>query len=123
MALRVDYTYDKNNRIISRCFCGDVHLENNIESWKELLSDYDLSKMNGVINDFSEANMLMAIDEINTLLEFLNDNLKNLPNIKLAVVSQKPEIVVFPTIAANDFPLLNIRPFSTIEGARIWILN
>ncbi len=123
MALRVEYDYDKENEIISRCFHGNVFLENNIESWDELLSEYDLSKIKGIINDFSEANMQMEINEISTLLKFLNNKLKNLSQIKIAVVSIKPEIIVFPTLAANNFPLLNIRPFSTVEGARNWILR
>ena len=123
MVFRVEYNYDKENEIISRCLCGDVYLKNNIESFDELLSEYDISKIKGIINDFSEANMRMEIKEIGTLLKFINNKLKELSHIKLAVVSQKPEIIVFPSLAANIFPLLNIKPFSTVEGARMWILR
>ncbi len=123
MALGVEYDYDKESETIFRCLCGDVFLENNIETWNELFSKYDLSKIKGIINDFSNANMRMEISEISTLLEFLNSKLKNLPHLKIAVLSIKPEIVVFPTLAANNFPLLNIRPFSTIEAAKMWILS
>lgn len=123
MSLRVEYTYDEKNKIITRCFCGEVRLQDNIDSWDELFSEYDFTSIRGVINDFSEAEMRMEIDEISTLLKYLSEHLSNLPNIKLPVIALKPEIIVFPSIAANDFPNLNIKPFSTIEGALSWILN
>lgn len=65
----------------------------------------------------------IKIEELRILFEFLEDNLKDLQRIKLAVISLKPDGVVIPTIAQNEFPKFNIRPFSTIGATKHWILH
>jgi len=123
MEKRVEHIIDSDRKIISRIFYGEIDLQDNLNSWKELFDTCKCTEIKGVINDFTNAKLKMKIDEISVLLKFLDENLKDLPRLKLAVISLSPNIVVFPTLAQNDFPQLNIRPFSTLEGAEKWILN
>lgn len=123
MEKRVEYSIDQENKIINRCFCGKINLQDNIDSWNELFENVDFSTINGVLNDFTKAELTMELDEIYILLKFLNEKLLNLSKVKLAVISLKPEIIVFPTLAQNDFPNLKIRPFSTREAALNWLIN
>ncbi len=102
MEKRVEHRIDSEKKIISRIFYGEVDLQDNLNSWKELLEECDFSDCKGVINDFTHADLKMDIDEISVMLKYLDDNLLNLRGLKLAVISQNPRIVVFPTFYLEE---------------------
>ena len=45
-----------------------------------------------------------------------------LKNIKMAVISDSPKIIIYPILAEEQEDNLKIKPFSTFEAATNWIL-
>jgi hypothetical protein len=118
---RVEISVNSEKGFIYRIFRGEISFKDNMESWEEIISTYEISSYKGLITIFSEAKMLMSIEEIDLLLGSLCSKVSNLPDFKIAVVSDKPEIIVFPSMAASKFPKLKIKPFTFVESAELWL--
>lgn len=120
---KVRYYINKEKGVIHRQFNGDIFTDDIIKSWLDLMNNFDLSEMNGVVNDFNDANICFKPHELNIILSFLKKNKHIFYQIKLAVVSNNPSNIVFPTLAKEKDPKLKIMPFSSCDSAEFWIMH
>ena len=120
---KVEYTReDINGRgIMTRKFYGKVNADYIIDSFVYLI-DNNLIKENciGIISDFRNATIKMDIKEFKKVIAFIKQNKKSV-NLKLAAIVDTPNKSVFPFLA-QSFDML-VRPFSTIEAAKKWIIS
>ena len=109
--------------ILIRDFTGKVGVEDIIESWEYIVSN-DLIKDTtiGVINNLSGCELQMDMDGFKTLMVFLRKQ-EYLKRIKLAVLCDTPDIIVFPALAEKKEHELRIKPFSTMDAAESWLLE
>lgn len=109
--------------ILVRKFIGVVSTEEIIESWDDLFSNQLLNEnCKGVIDDLTKCKLNMNMESFQHLLKYLKQN-HFLKSLKHAVISDSPEIIVFPTIAKTMDKDISICPFTTIEASVDWILN
>lgn len=109
--------------ILVRDFIGEVSVKEIIESWEYLIENQliqDTTK--GVINNLQGCDLCMDMDSFQILISFLKKH-EHLTRIKLAVICDKPENIVFPALGERKEPELHIKPFSTMDAAVDWIIG
>ena len=113
---------EENNYLI-RIFHGDLHLPEILSSWKYLIEN-KLKKhtYTGIINDFSNAELHITLTDLNKVMSLFKKNIKLFKNLKLAIIITSPDNMTFPMFAQST-SLLKIKPFSTIDTAKVWILQ
>jgi len=109
--------------ILVRKYIGVVSTEEIIASWDDIFSNELINeRCKGVIDDLTKCKLNMNMQSFQQLLKYLKQN-RILKNIKHAVVSDTPEVIVFPTIAQKMDNDISICPFTTVDAAVDWILN
>ena len=107
--------------ITIRTFSGTVNSKEIIDSWKSIIeNNVNNKKLIGIINDLTNCELQINLDSFKSILDYMNkqDFLKKL---KIAVVSESPNQIIFPFIAQKNEKELNIKPFSTMNAATNWI--
>ena len=121
---KVEYSYDVSNgvEIIIRKFYGEIIANDIIESFSYLV-DNNLFKDNciGVISDFCNATIDMKTKDLKEVVNYIKQNRK-LNNLKFATVVDTPDKSIFPFLAQSELDV-QVRPFSTLEAAKKWILS
>jgi len=117
--------YKKHNlypeSILIREFVGKVSTENIIESWEYLIENKLINEnIKGVINNLTGCELIMDMGSFKTLMAYMKKQ-KLFKGIKLAVISDSPETIIFPVLGESQEGELTIKPFSTMEAAVNWI--
>ncbi len=108
--------------ILIRNFIGQVNVNDIINSWEYLNQNKLIDKkIKGVINNLSGCELIMDMESFKTLITYLKKE-DSIKKIKLAVISDNPETMVFPFLGENQESELKIKPFSTMEAAVNWII-
>lgn len=108
--------------ILIRDFIGEVFVDDIIESWNYLIRNKMITaSTKGVINNLMGCELKMEMAGFEKLMAFLkkHDLLKKL---RLAVICDNPEMIIFPVLGENKVKELKIKPFSSIEAGIDWIL-
>lgn len=106
--------------ILIRKFAGEVNVNEIIASWEYLCeNNFINNKIKGVINDLTDCELKMDMESFAILMDYLKMN-ECFKDIKLAVVTNTPAIVVFPVLASSEYNLM-IKPFSTMQAATNWV--
>jgi hypothetical protein len=112
----------KSGIILVRKFHGPIEVPEIISSWKYLLENKMLGDEHiGVINDLCDCKLIMDEDCFRELIGYLKNN-PVFQKLKLAVICDTPEKIVFPSIGEHSVKELHIKPFSTLDAAIDWIL-
>lgn len=122
--MSIHYHKDKlhPDSILIRDFEGKVTVDEIIKSWEYLLEKKLISNnLKGVINNLLECELQMNPESFEILMSYLKKH-EILKTIKLAVVCDCPENIVFPVLGENLVKELKIKPFSTLEAATHWII-
>lgn len=109
--------------ILFRQFVGKIEKQDIYESWKQLI-DNDIINQNlkGIVNNLNGCDFMINIDEFNFLMNFLNQH-DNIKKLKIAVVTDSPQKIIFPMLGEKQEKELNIKPFSSNKAAEEWILS
>ena len=114
---------DFPDAILIRNFKNSVDVSEIIKSWENLKeNDLLTDKVKGVINNLIDCDLNMNMDSFKILMGYLKQN-ECFYRIKLAVICNKPKIVVYPTLGEEKEGDLKIKPFSTIDAAVEWIID
>lgn len=109
------------DEILVREFVGEVDVNEIIKSWEYLIESKLLGPGHkGVINNISNCRLVMNMESFKILIDYLKNNI-NLRKLKLAVITDNPTTIVFPTLAELEEKELKVKVFSTIEAAVHWI--
>lgn len=115
--------YKEENGYLLRTFRGIFHIDEIMESWEYLINHkLKENKYIGILNDFSCAQLKMEMEDLDKILALFKDNTHIFENLKLAVIMTRPDNIVFPLFAKNT-STFNIGAFTTLEGAKNWILQ
>ena len=120
----IKYKYESSNNIefITREFIGKVIVDDLIQSFQYLIDKKLSNKLyKGIITDLRYAVLSLSATDFERLMIFVKEN-EVLGNLKLAVLVDTPEKIVFPTMASYKFKL-NVRPYTTREAAVEWIVS
>lgn len=109
--------------ILIRNFIGKVDVNDIIDSWEYLNQNKLIDeKIKGVINNLTGCELIMDMESFKTLIAYLKKE-DYIKKIKLAVITDNPETMVFPFLGENRESELKIKPFSTMEVAANWIIT
>jgi len=112
-----------SNSILIRKFIGKVSAPEIIESWNDLEENNLINtELKGIINDLTTCDLNMDMESFKVVIKFIKKH-PILRSLRHAVISDSPEIIVFPTMAEGREIDLKIKPFSTMESAKDWILS
>jgi hypothetical protein len=107
--------------ILIRNFIGKVDVNNIIDSWEYLNKNKLIDKnIKGIINNLTGCELIMDMESFKILIAYMKKE-DYIKKIKLAVISNNPETIVFPFLGENQESGLKIKPFSTMEAAVDWI--
>ena len=123
MANNWKHTHYVESNIVFRKLEGNFKLNDIVESWKKILNELKNKQVIGIINDITNANLEMELREVDKIISFFKEHSSIFDNVFIAVVTDNPKTIVFPTIAAIKNPYLKIKTFSSEEAAKMWILD
>ena len=109
--------------ILIRDFIGEVNVEDIIESWEYFINNNLLdTNVKGVVNNMISCNLNIDMESFGALMAYMKEH-KYLKGIKIAVVCDVPEKLVFPMLAEHRNSALQIKPFSSVKAASNWIIR
>ena len=107
--------------ILVRTFEGIVSANDILESWRNLDEKKLITpQIKGILNNLENCELTMNMEGFQQIMTFMNQ-IDRLGNLKIAVVSNSPKSIVFPTMAEMQETKFMIKPFSTFEAAIDWI--
>ncbi len=107
--------------VLIRKFVGKVSSDEIIDSWEYLKEKNLISKkIIGIINDLSNCELLMDMEGFKSLMDYMKKQ-NSFKGIKLAVICNSPETIIFPLLGESQEKELKIKPFSTQEAAVKWV--
>ena len=107
--------------ILIRKFVGKVSVDDIIESWEYLQKNKLIDdKIKGLINDLTGCELLLDMNCFSTLMIYMKSQ-DFIRAIKIAVICDTPQKIVFPVMGEKHHSELKIKPFSTLEAAVHWI--
>ena len=110
------------DNILIRKFHGTVSADEIIESWKYLCHNNLISsEIKGVINDLDDCELNMNMVSFGKVLKYMKQT-RELKSIKLAVITNIPKQIIFPSFGELESIELKIRPFSSMNAAVNWIM-
>lgn len=121
----MNFIYKKHelypDQILIRTFVGKVDATSIVDSWEYLIKNKIVnSNIKGIINDLSDCDLNMDMGSFETLLAFMKKQ-EFFRGIKLAVVTDSPKTIVFPTLGEQMVSEFKIKPFTTMQAAVDWI--
>ena len=119
--MKHDHIYAYSEEILVRIGEGELNVDNIIGSWEELFDNGMITEdLKGVINDLSNCQLKLDPESFEILMQYLKQN-PLLKRLKLAVVCDSPQNIVFPMMAEEGESELKVKSFSTMEAAVQWI--
>lgn len=116
-----NFNYDPD--IALQKLTGPVDVNDLIDCWSNLIKEMESNSLKGVVNDLRDATIAMNISDISKIIKLFNDHNSIFEKLKIAVVTDNPKTIVFPTIASVNNPQYKIKAFTTIEASKDWILH
>lgn len=122
MTEHINLIDDKENGIIFRTFSGEISFTEIYTSWEQIIANYLLShNYKGIVNDISKGKLQMDIQKVKLLMDLFRKHEHLFKKLKIAVLTLSPKSIVLPVYAAQYYPEIQIKAFSTMEAAIIWI--
>jgi hypothetical protein len=121
---KVDYIVENTVRgnIVIRIFKREMTKRDIVESFNHMISTGMLSKDSiGLITDINNSTLELDMEDLEKMIVYISND-EILSNIKIAVVGNCPNKILFPTLA--NFKLGDkFLPFGSIEDAKDWITD
>ena len=109
--------------ILIRTFKGEVSSDDIIDSWKYLQQQNLFTEnIKGVLNDLEDCDLTMGMEGFREIMNYMKEQ-DEIRGLKIAVVTNSPKLIVFPSLGEVTEKPLNIKPFSTFEAAIEWITS
>ncbi len=122
MTSNIELIEDKEKGLIHRRFCGTVTFHEIYTSWEFIIEEYLKKRLyKGIINDLCDGKLQIDLEQLKMLLELFKSHEAIFKKLKIAVVADSPDSIVLPIFAANHYPEIDIRAFSTNEAALLWM--
>ena len=117
-----DLIANKGSQIIVRKFSGEIHVEDILQSFRYIHEHLLNDQIIGIVTDFNDCIMSLSMLDLQQVIQYIKKT-SEYHGIKLAVVVDTPDKIVFPLMAQAKTQEAIIKPFSTIDSALNWIFN
>ena len=111
----------QDKRILFRTFTGAVSFKDIIDSWDYCINEELLAHdVVGCVSDFRAAQFVSNPRELDQFLAYMDQH-DQFRHLRLAVLVDTPDKIVFPMIGESKLHNRIIKPFSTEEAALNWV--
>lgn len=122
MADKFRIVYDDRLKILYKYYYGIIKINDIISSWDEIIENNMIPKLTkGIILDYSNAKLDVAITEYTKIPEYYKKNLSVFGGLKIAILTQKKEDVIVPSLVQLKDDGYLSKPFYTKEAALAWV--
>ena len=121
--MKIQYQIDTIKRVITETWPEIVSFEDYKQVKQSEFNDPDFDADFNVITDMRLLNLELNVIIIDKIINFIDNNSNTMKDRKSAILTNKPNQVVNSFVfrsGAKNLPL-NIKVFSTMEGALNWI--
>ena len=120
--MQYEFEYSSDSKILIRSFKGKISFKEVLEYWDDLIWNKKMDPpLIGVLNDFTYAELMMDRENLDHLMGYFESHMKIFKRIKIAVVMIRPENIVLPVLASQNYPQFKIQAFSTVTAAEEWL--
>ncbi|MCF8332085.1 MAG: hypothetical protein K9H84_06505 [Bacteroidales bacterium] len=125
MEQKFKYEFDPETGIFYKYYYGPIQLIDIYESWEYIFSTGRLPQKNikGFILDYREATFNMEINDYKKIAKYYQNNLDKFGGYKFAIITENAKDIVFPTLVSTQDSGYQSKPFSTLQGAKSWLLD
>lgn len=122
--MEIQFNFDIAQKIFYKHYSGEVTYNDFESSWKDTIQNKDFpTDTKGFLLDYREATLAVSSDESNKIADFFLANLHVFGNKRIAFIVSTPEQIIIPMLI-NEFDFyFQSRPFSTVEAAKVWIIE
>ena len=119
---KIKITYYQDTQIFCKEYCSSISLNEIKESWNYCI-EHDLIPQNciGILLDYRDASFEMNLREIFDLAEFYDTKLNRINQKKVAILTERPDQIVIPTLLSQKSKRFNIRIFTNLRPSISWI--
>jgi len=121
----IDVKYDKNLDIYHEHFVGSFTIDDMVSYYDSAGKNKQLLRKRYVIVDYTQAEFIFSIEDLNKLADIVKKNIGNYKYVKAAVLHSKPYeqaiSMIFEDLIKN-IPNFYTQIFSTKEAATKWLL-
>lgn len=118
--IKVSYYHD--TKIFCKEYRDSISLDDIKESWNYCIS-HDLipSDCIGILLDYRDARFDMNPREIFDMADFYDTKLNKFSRKKVAILTERPDQIVIPTLLSQKSKRFDIRIFTNIEPSISWL--
>ena len=122
--MEFEFTYDEGTKILVKKYFGNVSLDDVINSWLFAIDNYYFEKpLKGIISDYLNAKITFHYKDSSKVAEFFKQHIHYFGGLKIAVVTEDPESIVYPILVKKYDLGYKSKEFTTIDAAINWILE
>ena len=115
------YAYDGGLKVLFKYYYGTISLDDIRESWEHAFAHRLIPRgTKAFVIDYREAILTIPIAATYKIAEFYRNNGKYFKDARVAVITERPDQVVFPTLVEQLDDGYATRPFFTLEAAIEW---
>lgn len=108
------------HEIIRRKFTGEVTVDDVMDSFVFIINNGMIHPgCVGILTDLTDTTLSFSMEAFKNLVVFIKSSPK-LSGLRIAVIVDTAEKIVFPMMASSD-PGLKVQPFSTEKAALQWM--
>lgn len=118
------YSYDQELKVLFKYYYGTISLDDIRESWEHAFTSHLIPHgTKAFILDYREATFDLHIRDTHGIAAFYRDNIKHFQDARIAIITERPDQVVIPTLVEQLDDGYSSRPFFTMEAALAWVTS
>ncbi|HRY97727.1 MAG TPA: hypothetical protein P5550_01590 [Bacteroidales bacterium] len=116
------YSYNEELMVLFKYYYGKVSLADIRESWAHAF-EHDLIPpgTKAFVLDYREATFDLPLTDTRGIAAFYRNNLRYFQDARIAIITERPDQVVIPTLVEQLDDGYSSRPFFTMEAAVAWV--
>lgn len=124
MRKKFKFEFNQENGILHKHYLGEITFKDIESSWKYAFENNLIPEtVKGFILNYQKAHFKMEVEEHVKIADFYKQNLDKFGNYKFAIITNNPHDITIPVMVSNKDDGYESKPFSTVEGAKKWILD
>ncbi|MBE0651718.1 MAG: hypothetical protein IH595_12875 [Bacteroidales bacterium] len=121
---KVTFQFSHSLGIFFKHYYGNITLEDIISSWENIIDNHLIpAETKGFVLDYRNAIIKVSPGHSASIANFYKSHLEVFNNLKIAILTDKPENVVISILVESKDEGYQSKPFSTMEAAVRWVLS
>lgn len=118
------YSYDEELKVLYKYYYGTISLADIRESWEYAFQQGVIPPgTKAFILDYREATFDLHIRDTHGIAAFYRKNIQYFQDARIAIITERPDQVVIPTLVEQLDDGYSSRPFYTMEAALAWVTD